>query len=107
MPREVRLTIPHNLGEEEATHRIRDGLERLRIDYGTYLSTAHAAWNENRADVEIGAFGQSITGTIDVAPDVVNIVIVLPLLLASLAERARHFLESKGADMLRLPPQPS
>ena len=104
MPREVKLSIPHHLGAEEATRRIREGLDRLRADYGSYLSEAHADWRENHADVGIGAFGQHVNGTIEVMPDQVEVTVLLPVLLAGFAERARTFLESKGADMLCLPP---
>ncbi len=104
MPREVKLSIPHNLGAEEATRRIREGLERLRNDYGSYLNEARADWRDNHADIGIGAFGQHVTGTIDVMQTQVEVTVLLPVLLAGFAERARVFLESKGADMLRLPP---
>ncbi len=104
MAREVKLSIPHELGAEEAKRRIHDGLEALRAEYGTHFSTADIVWSDTNADVKIAAFGQSLTTAIDVADRRVDVTLLLPVLLAGFAERARNFLEAKGSDMLRLPP---
>lgn len=104
MPRELKVSIPHELGAEEAARRLRAGLDKLRADYGAHLSAADVAWTGNHADLRVGALGQMVDGQIDVGQDAVEVKVMLPLLLAAMAERIGGFLKKAGSDSLRLEP---
>lgn len=102
MARELKVSIPHQLGAEEATLRLRAGLEKMRVDYGAHLSSADVAWNGAHADLRVGALGQTVTGEVDVNAETVEVKVMLPLLLGAMADKIGGFLQRKGADSLRL-----
>ena len=104
MARELKVSIPHELGEEEARRRLRAGLESMRADYGAHLSAADVTWTGQHADLRVGALGQVVTGEIDVGARSVEVKVLLPLLLAGLAERLGAVLTRAGAETLRLEP---
>lgn len=104
MAREVTISIPHQLGAEEAGRRLRAGLDKMRADYGAHLTSADVAWTGPHADLRVGAFGQSVTGEIDVRDDSVQVKVLLPFLLAAMADKVGGFLQKRGAETLRLDP---
>ncbi|MDB5650738.1 MAG: hypothetical protein JWL62_2258 [Hyphomicrobiales bacterium] len=104
MVREMTISIPHQLGAQEATRRLREGLEQMRIDYGTKLAAADIAWKEQHADLRVGALGQMIDGTLDVTDDQVNVSVLLPWVLAAMSDKVARFLKRAGNDSLRLEP---
>lgn len=104
MAREMTISIPHQLGAEEATRRLREGLEKMRTDFGPKLSAAEIAWREKHADLRVGALGQIIDGELDVTDDAVNVKVRLPWVLAAMSEKVAGFLKSRGAEALRLEP---
>lgn len=104
MARELKVSIPHQLGAEEAARRLRAGLERMRAEYGAHLSAAEVAWTGDHADLRVGALGQIVTGEVDVRADAVDVKVVLPMLLGVMADRIGGFLQRAGAESLRLDP---
>lgn len=104
MAREMNISIPHQLGAEEATRRLRAGLERMRVDYGSRLAAADIVWNAQHADLRVGALGQMIDGTLDVTDDQVNVNVRLPWVLAAMSDKVAAFLKRTGSDTLRLEP---
>ncbi|MDB5593620.1 MAG: polyhydroxyalkanoic acid synthase [Hyphomicrobiales bacterium] len=104
MAREMNISIPHQLGAEEATRRLREGLERMRVDYGSRLAAADIAWTASHADLRVGALGQLIDGTLDVTDDQVNVAVRLPWVLAAMSDKVAAFLKRTGSDTLRLEP---
>lgn len=104
MSREMTISIPHQLGAEEATRRLRVGLEKMRADFGSKLSAADIAWSERHADLRVGALGQTIDGEVDVTDDSVNVRVRLPWVLAAMSDKVAAFLKTRGADALRLEP---
>ncbi len=104
MAREMSISIPHQLGAEEAAQRLRAGLEKMRVDYGAHLSASDVEWSGSHADVRVGALGQIISGEIDVGEDAVQVKVLLPFLLAAMAGRVGDFLQRRGAETLQLEP---
>jgi hypothetical protein len=104
MPREMTVSIPHHLGAEEATRRLREGLERMRVDLAPRLSAAEVAWKDRHADLRVGALGQTISGELDVTDDQVNIKVTLPWVLAAMSDKVAAYLQRTGAETLRLDP---
>ncbi|MDB5507822.1 MAG: polyhydroxyalkanoic acid synthase [Hyphomicrobiales bacterium] len=104
MSREMTISIPHQLGAEEATRRLRVGLEKMRADFGSKLSAADISWSERHANLRVGALGQTIDGEVDVTDDSVNVRVRLPWVLAAMSDKVAAFLKTRGADALRLEP---
>jgi hypothetical protein len=87
MTNSVSVSIPHRLGREEATRRIKGGFGTLRSHLATFISIDHEDWTDNAVCFQMRGFGQSAAGTITVVDDSVHIELRLPWLLAKIAER--------------------
>ncbi len=98
------VVIPHSLGAAEARRRLESGLDNLRTQFAGQLTRSEVAWDGNDARVNLAALGQTIDATIAVADDNVRVEVVLPWLLARLAEKAKGWLTKTGGDILKLPP---
>jgi hypothetical protein len=93
------VSIPHRLGREEATRRLKGGLSRaaesvpvLRID--------EELWDGDHMDFRIRALGQIASGHIDVADDHVRLEVMLPWLLQRFAQAAQAVIRDRGTLLL-------
>ncbi len=100
MPQPVVITIPHQLGREEATRRLQNGLGRLRTSFGTSVAALDETWSGDHLDFRWGVLGQSVSGGLDVADDHVRLEIQLPWMLAMLAEKAKSLIQTQGKLLL-------
>lgn len=103
MPTPISVTIPHQLGKEEARRRIAEGFGKLRTQMtGGLLGLVsfQEHWEGDRLHFEGGGLGQKITGRIDVLADSVQIQLDLPPLLAALADRITGKLKTEGQKLL-------
>jgi hypothetical protein len=94
------VSIPHRLGQEEALRRLKSGLDGVRSNYGHLLSVQEESWTGGHLQFRVGALGQVLSGTIDVLDDRVNLEIVLPWLLATLAGAIKPLVRKEGTLML-------
>ncbi len=100
MSKPLVVSIPHNLGREEAVRRMKSGLAGARTQYGHFLTVNEETWNDNQLTFRVTALAQAVSGNIDVADDHVRLEVMLPWLLAKLAERAQAVIGDKGRLML-------
>lgn len=100
MPQPVVITIPHQLGKEEAARRLQNGLGRLRTSFGTGVAALDETWTGDHLDFRWGVLGQNVDGGLDVADDHVRLEIQLPWMLAMLAEKAKSLIQTQGKLLL-------
>jgi hypothetical protein len=100
MSQPVVVTIPHQLGKQEATRRLQTGLGKLRTSFGSTVTALDENWTGDHLDFRWGVLGQSVSGGLDVAEDHVRLEIQLPWLLAKLAEKAKTHIQSQGKLLL-------
>ena len=100
MSKPLVVAIPHKLGKEEATRRLKTGLERVRTSFGGVFTLSEEIWTGEHLQFRAGALGQTTTGTLDVADDHVRVEVQLPWLLAQLAEKAKTLIQKQGHLML-------
>jgi hypothetical protein len=103
MAKPLVVSIPHQLGREEAVRRLKSGFGRARATFGAKLAVIDENWSGDHLDFRAGILGQTTTGTIDVADDHVRVEVQLPWLLGLLAEQAKPFIERQGHLMLEKP----
>ena len=102
MSNAIVITVPHNLGAEEAKRRIAERIELLRRDYIDKLAYSEANWNGDMADLRVVAFGQTVTGKICVMSDSLRIEVQLPWILAALTGKIQGVLKSNAEESLRI-----
>jgi Putative polyhydroxyalkanoic acid system protein (PHA_gran_rgn) len=89
------VSIPHHLGREEATRRLKAGLTRAAASVPV-LKVDEERWEENRMIFRVRALGQAAAGHVDVAEDHVRVEVVLPWLLQRFAEVAQAAIRKRG-----------
>src|SRR5690348_11352854 len=103
MSKPLIVSIPHQLGKEEAVRRLKSGFGRARSTFGDKLAVIDETWSGDHLDFRAGVLGQSVSGAIDVAEDHVRVEVLLPWLLGLLADKVRPFIERQGNLMLEKP----
>jgi hypothetical protein len=89
------VSIPHRLGREEATRRLKAGLTRAASSIPV-LKVDEERWEDNRMIFRVRALGQAAAGHLDVADDHVRVEVMLPWLLQRFAEAAQVAIRNRG-----------
>jgi hypothetical protein len=94
------VSIPHRLGKEEAVRRLQAGLGNARANFGQLLTLQEEIWTGDHLQFRVSVLGQAASGTIDVADDQVRLEVMLPWLLAKIAEKITPAIRKEGTLML-------
>jgi Putative polyhydroxyalkanoic acid system protein (PHA_gran_rgn) len=89
------VSIPHQLGREEATRRLKVGLTRAASSIPV-LKVDEERWDGDRMMFRVRALGQAASGHLDVADDHVRLEVTLPWLLQRFAEVAQVAIRNRG-----------
>jgi hypothetical protein len=93
------VSIPHRLGREEATRRIKAGLTRAAASMPV-LKVDEERWEGDRMVFRVGVLGQPASGHLDIADDHVRLEVTLPWLLQRFAEAAQVAIKRRGTLLL-------
>ncbi|HEY3679227.1 MAG TPA: polyhydroxyalkanoic acid system family protein [Bradyrhizobium sp.] len=99
MPAPLVVSIPHRLGRDEATRRLKAGLTRAAASIPV-LKVDEERWDGDRMMFRVRALGQAASGQIDVADDHVRLEVTLPWLLQRFAEVAQVAIQKRGSLLL-------
>ncbi|MGD0148279.1 MAG: polyhydroxyalkanoic acid system family protein [Xanthobacteraceae bacterium] len=100
MSKPLVVTIPHRLGQEEAVRRLKSGLRSAEEKFGQFFSLQEETWADNRLQFRVTALAQTASGIIDVLDDHVRLEVVLPWLLAKVAETIQPLIRKEGTLLL-------
>jgi hypothetical protein len=100
MSKAITLTIPHELGRAEARRRIDEGFASFSQHMGAVAGALSKTWTGDRLAFGFAALGQKITGTIDVEDGAIRLEVLLPNLLAMMADKVKRRLKSEGQLLL-------
>ena len=89
------VSIPHSLGREEATRRLKTGLSRAAANIPV-LKVDEERWEQSRMIFRFRALGQAASGHLDLADDHVRLEVTLPWLLQRFAEVAQVAIRNRG-----------
>lgn len=95
MPAPLMVSIPHHLGREEATRRLKGGLTRAATSFPV-LKVDEERWEDDRMIFRVRALGQAASGHIVVAEDHVQLEVTLPWLLQRFAQAAQAVIQNRG-----------
>ena len=93
------VSIPHRLGREEASRRLKSGLTKAATSVPV-LKVDEERWEGDRMIFRVSAMGQAASGHVDVGDDQVRVEVTLPWLLQRFAEKAQAMIKSRGHLML-------
>jgi Putative polyhydroxyalkanoic acid system protein (PHA_gran_rgn) len=93
------VSIPHQLGREEAVRRLKTGLTRAANGF-PILKVDEERWEDDHMFFRIRALGQVASGNVQVAEDHVRLEVMLPLLLQRFAEMAQGVIKNRGRLLL-------
>lgn len=99
MSKPLVVSIPHRLGREEASRRLKVGLTRAAASVPV-LKVDEERWEGDRMIFRVRALGQAATGHLDVAEDHVRLEVTLPWLLQRFAEVAQVAIRNRGNFLL-------
>jgi Putative polyhydroxyalkanoic acid system protein (PHA_gran_rgn) len=94
------VSVPHRLGQDEATRRLKSGLETARTKLGQVFTVEEETWTDNRLQFRVRALGQAANGRIDVAEDHARLEVTLPWPLAQIADKIQRAIQSQGTTLL-------
>jgi Putative polyhydroxyalkanoic acid system protein (PHA_gran_rgn) len=100
MSKPLVVSIPHQLGKEEAIRRLKSGLGQLKEKTDGKIGSVEDSWTDNRADFRVSILGQAASGNLEVMDESVRLEIQLPWLLAMVVEKVRPLIEKQGHLML-------
>jgi hypothetical protein len=100
MPQPLVVSIPHSLGKAEAVRRLKSGLGNTRSNFGQLFTVQEETWTGDHLQFCISALGQVASGNITVADDHVRLEVLLPWLLAKVAEVIQPLIRREGLLML-------
>ncbi len=89
------VSIPHRLGREEATRRLKSGLSQAAVSIPV-LKVDEENWQGDRMLFRVRALGQVAAGHVDVADDHVVLEVRLPWLLQKFADVAQQAIRKRG-----------
>ena len=95
MPQPLIVSIPHRLGRDEATRRLKGGLSRAAASVPV-LRVDEERWEGERMFFRVRALGQAASGQVEVAEDHVRLEVMLPWLLQKFAEAAQTVIRDRG-----------
>jgi putative polyhydroxyalkanoate system protein len=94
------ITIPHQLGREEARRRIVEQTAQLQNQHGGMLERLEQRWEGDTLHFLVAAVGQSVSGILRVAERDVYLEVALPWMLAMLAGVVKKQIEQQGRKLL-------
>jgi Putative polyhydroxyalkanoic acid system protein (PHA_gran_rgn) len=100
MSKPLFVSIPHYLGKDEAVRRLKAGLSGVHSHFAHLFTVKEEIWSGDHLEFRVSALGQMVSGTIDVLDASVNLQVVLPWLLAKVAEAIQPLIRKEGTLML-------
>lgn len=74
----IDLSVPHQLGQDEAKNRISKLIADSRAKFGGHATDVKESWSGNVETFSFRAMGFAVDGTLDVQPAEVRVKINLP-----------------------------
>jgi hypothetical protein len=99
------VSIPHQLGRQEAKRRLDSGVGRIGPELRGLVSTLNHSWESDTLNFRAVAMWQTISGRIEVLDDAVRIEIDLPWMMRLLGDTIMKQVRGRGVAMLEKPPE--
>jgi len=81
------LNVPHALGREEATRRLKERFHFLKEHYREHITSLEEQWRDSAMDFKLTTFGATIAGDAAVEEQEVRLAAHVPLWAAMFKSR--------------------
>jgi hypothetical protein len=99
MSKPLVISIPHDLGKDEAIRRLKSGLGSVSSSL-PIVKIEEEAWLDNQLTFRLAALGQTAAGTADVEDKSVRVEVVLPWFMEKVAELVQTAIASRTQILL-------
>ena len=94
------LDIPHSLGQEEATRRLKEKFAAAQSKYLGHVSNFREEWQDHTFSFGFHALGMAVTGTVAVGDTIVKLSTTLPLAAAMFRGTIEQRIRQEVGDLL-------
>ena len=94
------ITIPHQLGRTEAKRRIQEQANQIEREHAGKFEHFEQRWDGDTLHFQVGAVGQSVSGSALFTEQDVRLDVALPWMLSLLAGTVKQQIEKRGRDLL-------
>ncbi len=96
----IKVSVPHQLGVDEAKQRIMRLLSEAKGQMGNKVSDLEESWTNNRGTFRFKAMGFAVSGHLQIEVDTVNVEANLPFAALPFKNRLEGDLLKKARDLL-------
>jgi hypothetical protein len=96
----VNISVPHNLGKDEAKRRLQGFISDAKIKFKDKTSDVRENWTEDRNDFGFHAMGMTVAGSMQVHPSTVNIRLDLPFIASPFKGAIEREITDKAQQIL-------
>lgn len=101
MSKPITITIPHQLGRNEARRRVEDGCRKAAAALPGGAGSYTGRWDGDRFVFAVTAMAQAIDGVVDVGDTEATVEIALPGVLGLVARGLRDRIRAEGQRLLK------
>lgn len=96
----IHVSVPHQLGRQEAVNRIRNIVGDLQKQFADKISKVEESWSEKGASFSFEVMGFPVSGTLEVGPDLVQLDGKIPLLAMPFKDKIENTIRDQMKSML-------
>ncbi|MDD5152633.1 MAG: polyhydroxyalkanoic acid system family protein [Candidatus Pacebacteria bacterium] len=97
----LNIVIAHQLSQEEALKRIKGLLGDVKVQYADKISNLQEEWEDNIGKFSFSAMGFSVSGTLTVRPNEVELDGNLPFAASFFKGKITSIITEKAEELLR------
>lgn len=96
----IEMSIPHQLGEQEARRRIQELLPKMKADFGDQIKDLKEEWNGNTGRFSFSVMGFSVSGNLIVNESTVDLDGDLPFAATFFKGKIKSVIQEKAQEVL-------
>ena len=96
----LKLSIPHQLSQDEALTRIKGMIEKLKTDQKDKINDVKEEWSGNKGHFQFSARGFDLSGDIAVQASSVDIELKLPFAVSLFQGQIKQIITDKASEIL-------
>jgi len=97
---ELKVSIPHQLSQEEALERIKTLLDQVKSQHEDKISNLHQEWNGNNGAFGFSIMGFAVSGTLSVQETSVELDSDIPFAATFFKGKIKSVIEEEGRKIL-------